>query len=161
MIGDLGHGQPEGVVEDEDGALVRRQSPETAIQLIAVVDREKFIWGGRSVRLEQDNIGCEMPATPRFGVASVDEDAMEPRIKSIKVAQGRKLPPHLDEGHLDRVLGEVGVPQDPMRDVDAAVADLANQGGERFFVAAPRLIHDASEHRFLLAVDARERRQQA
>jgi hypothetical protein len=117
--------------------------------------------GGRCVRLEQDDIGCEPLATSRFGVAGIDEDAMEPRLEAIKVAQGRELPPHLDEGDLDGVLGEFGVAQDAIGDEDAAVADLANQGGERFFVAAPRLIHDASEHRFLLVVDARERRQQA
>jgi hypothetical protein len=161
MIGDLGHGQPEGVVEDEDGALLRRQSPETAVQLVAVVDREKLVWGGPCVCLEQDNIGCEASATSRFRVAGIDEDAMEPRLESVRVAQGRELPPYLDEGHLDGVLGEAGVAQDAMGDEDAAVADLANQGGERFFVAEPRLIHDASEHRFLLVVDARERRQQA
>ncbi len=81
---------------------------------------------GRCVRLEQDDIGREVPATPRFGVARVDEDPMEPRLEAIEVAQGGKLPPHLDEGHLDGVLGEVRVAQDPMRDEDAAVADLTN-----------------------------------
>ena len=161
MIGDLGYGHPEGVVEDENGTLVRRQSPEAAIQLVAVVDREKLVVDGRRVRFEQDNIGCEVPATSRFGVAGVDQDAMEPRVETIRVAQGRKLPPHLDEGHLDGVLGEAGVAQDAVGDEDAAVADLADEGGERFLVAAPRLIHDASEHRCLLVVDAQERRQQA
>ena len=43
VIGDLGHGQPEGVVEDEDGALLRRQSPEAAVQLVAVVDRQELV----------------------------------------------------------------------------------------------------------------------
>ena len=60
---------------------------------------------------------------------------MKPRLEPVEVAQGGELPPHLDEGHLDRVLGEVGVAQDPMRDEDAAVADLANQGAEGLLVA--------------------------
>ena len=83
---------------------------------------------------------------------------MEPRLEPIEVAQGGELPPHLDEGHLDRVLGEVGVAQDPMRDEDAAVADLTNQGAEDLLVdltnqgaegllvALPRLVHDRSQH---------------
>ena len=95
MIRDLGHGQPEGVVEDEDRALLRRQSPEATVQLVAVVDREKLVGGGRCVHLEQDDIGREVPTATRFRVAGVDEDAMEPRLKSIRVAQGRKLPPDL------------------------------------------------------------------
>ena len=71
---------------------------------------------------------------------------MEPRIESIEVAQGGELPPHLDEGHLDGVLGEVGVAQDPMGDEDAAVADLTNQGAEGLLVALSRLVHDRSQH---------------
>ena len=71
---------------------------------------------------------------------------MEPRLEPIEVAQRGELPPHLDEGHLDRVLGEVGVAQDPMGDEDAAVADLANQGAEGLLVALPRLVHDRSQH---------------
>ena len=79
---------------------------------------------------------------------------MEPRLEPIEVAQRGQLPPHLDEGHLDRVLGEVGVAQDPMRDEDAAVADLTNQGAEGLLVALSRLVHDRSQHRCLLVVDA-------
>ena len=71
---------------------------------------------------------------------------MEPRLEPIGVAQCRKLPPHLDERYLDRVLGEVRVAQDPMGDEDAAVADLTNQGGEGLFVALSRLVHDRSQH---------------
>ena len=43
MIGDFGHGQPEGVMEDEDGALLRWKSPEAAVQLVAVVDRQELV----------------------------------------------------------------------------------------------------------------------
>ena len=38
----LGHGEPEGVVEDEDGALLRRKSPEAAVQLVTVVDCQEL-----------------------------------------------------------------------------------------------------------------------
>ncbi len=69
---------------------------------------------------------------------------MEPRVEPIEVAQGWEFPPHLDESRLDRVLGEVGVAQDPMRDEDAAVADLTNQGAEGLLVALPGLVHDRS-----------------
>ena len=146
VICDLGQRQPEGVVEDEDGALLRRKSPEAAVQLVAVVDRQELVGGGRCVRLEQDDISREVSATSGLGVAGVDEDPMEPRLEPIEVAQRGELPPDLDEGHLDRVLGEVRVAQDPMRDEDAAVADLTNQGGEGLLVALSRLVHDRSQH---------------
>jgi hypothetical protein len=146
VICDLGHRKPEGVMEDEDGTLLRRKSPKAAVQLVTIVDGQELVDVGGCVRLEQDDIGREMPATSRFGVAGVDEDPMEPRIESIEVAERRELPPHLDEGNLDRVLGEVGVAQDPMRDEDAAVTDLANQGAEGLLVALSRLVHDRSQH---------------
>ena len=60
---------------------------------------------------------------------------MEPRLEPIEVTQRGELTPDLDESDLDRVLGEVGVAQDPMGDEDAAIADLTNQGGEGLFVA--------------------------
>ena len=87
-----------------------------------------------------------MPAAPRLRVAGVDENAVEPRLEPIEVAQGGELPPHLDEGHLDGVLGEVRVAQDPMGDENAAVADLANQGAEGLLVALSRPVHDRSQH---------------
>ena len=77
---------------------------------------------------------------------------MEPRLEPIEIAQRGELSPHLDEGHLDGVFGEVGVAQDPMRDENAAVADLTNQCAEGLFVALPRPIHDRSQHPLPLAV---------
>ena len=160
VFGDLGHGQPEGVMENENGPLLRRKSPEAAVQLVAIVDPQKLVGGGRCVRLEQDDIGREVPAPSRFRVAGVDENPVEPCLEPIEVAQSGEVPPHLDEGYLDRVLGEVGVAQDPMGDEDAAVADLTNQGAEGLLVALPRLVHDRSEHRVPLfsAPEGRRRR---
>ena len=67
VIRDLGHGQPEGIAEDEDRALLRRQSSEAAVQLVAVVDgQEPVVIGGRRVRLEQDDVRREVPTAPRL-----------------------------------------------------------------------------------------------
>ena len=161
MLSDLGHGQPEGVAEDEDGALLRRKSSEAALQLVAVVDRQELVGVGRSIRLEQDDIGRELPATSRLGVAGIDEDPMEPGVEPVEVAQGGELAPHLDEGHLDRVLGEAGVAQDPMCDEDAPVADLANQDGEGLFVACLAWSTIVRSTRDLRVFDAVRRRRRA
>jgi hypothetical protein len=117
-----------------------------AVELVAIVDGQELVRGGGCVRIEQDDIRREVPTTPRFGIAGVDEDPMEPRLEPIQVAERRELPPHLDEGYLDRVLCEVGVAQDPVRDEDAAVADLTNQGAERFLVTLLCSVHDRSQH---------------
>ena len=88
VIGDLGNGHPEGVVEDEDCPLLRRQAPEPPIELIAVVDRRVLVGRSRAVHLEQDDIGRVPPVTPGLGVAGVDENPVEPRLESIEVAEG-------------------------------------------------------------------------
>jgi len=98
------------------------------------------------VHLEQDHVGRVVPATPGLGIADIDEDPVEPRLEAVGVAEGRELLPCLDEGQLDRVLGEVGITQDPVRDEDAAVADDANQGAEGLLVAMPRLFDECSQH---------------
>ena len=79
-------------MEDQDGPLLRRESPEAAVELVAIVDRQELVGGRRFVRLEQDDIGREPPSTPGLGVAGVDEDPMEPRLEPFEVAQGRGAP---------------------------------------------------------------------
>lgn len=133
-------------MEDEDGSLLRRKSPEPALQLVTVVNRQELIGGGRCIDLEQDDVGREMPASSRLRIAGVDEDPMKPRLEPIEVAQRRELTPHMDEGHLDGVLGQARVAEDPVGNEDAPVADLANQGAEGLLVALPCLIHDRSKH---------------
>ena len=53
VFGDLRHGQPEGIPEYKDGALVRWKSSEAAVQLVAVVDRQERVGVGRSVGLSR------------------------------------------------------------------------------------------------------------
>jgi len=142
VVGDLRHTQPKGVVENEDGALLRRKPPEPAVQLIAVVNRQIVVAGNRSVRLEHCDVGNDPPSTPSFGVAGVDKDPMEPGFEPIELAQRGKLAPNLDERHLYGVFGQVGVPQDSVRNKHAPSADLANQGGEGLLVALPGSIHN-------------------
>src|SRR5262245_58297389 len=133
-------------MEDKDGPLLRRQPAEAAIELIAVVDRQVLVARDRVVHVEQDHIGRMVPSASGLGVAGVDENPVEPRLEPIEVAEGGELLPGLDEGHLDCVLGKVGVAQDPVRDEDAAVADRANQGAEGLLVAMPRLLNDVPQH---------------
>ena len=69
-------------------------------------------------------------ATPGLGVALVGQDPMEPGLEAVGVAQRSKLAPGRDERGLHRVLGQVGIAQDPVRDGHAPVADRACEGVE-------------------------------
>ena len=46
-LGDLDEGQPEVVVQDEDGPLLDREFPEPPLELIPVDDREAGVRVGR------------------------------------------------------------------------------------------------------------------
>ncbi len=62
---------------------------------------------------------------------------MEPRLEPIEVAQRRELTPHLDEGRLDRVLGEVGVAERADQDRYRAPELLPECLGDRVDRAYP------------------------
>ena len=48
-LGDLGRGVPEEVMEHEDRPLLGRETPEPALQQVAIGDRQELVGGGRSV----------------------------------------------------------------------------------------------------------------
>ncbi len=145
-VGNLGQGEADVVVEDEDGPLLDREPPEGPVELIAVVD------GGDLARLpltghgQESDLGRPATATPGLGVALVGQDPVQPGFEAIGVAQCAQLPPGHDQRGLHRIIGTVGVPQDPERDRHAPVADHARQGVEGLSVAPLRLVDECSLH---------------
>ena len=83
---------------------------------------------------------------PRFVVAGVDEDPVDPRFETLRFPQVREPTPGEDEGVLQRILGETRVPQDPLCDRVKRVADLVHQDGERLTIAPTGLLDEVSIH---------------
>ena len=148
-------------MEDEHGALLERQPPEGALELVAVVDGQDLAGVGRALDGQDADLGRPATATPGLGVALVGQDPVEPGFEAVGVAQRPQLAPGRDERGLHRVLGQVGVAQDPTRDRHAPVADHARQGVEGLAVAPLRPVHERSVHPLLLPVrrirDGRDR----
>ena len=71
---------------------------------------------------------------------------MAPRLETVRLAQMRNPAPDEDEGVLQGVFGQSCVAQDPVGDREERVADLAHEDGERFAVAATRLLDEVSIH---------------
>ena len=71
---------------------------------------------------------------------------MQPRLKSVVVAQGRELSPGRGERRLHGVLGQRGVAKDPERDRHAPITDRLGQSGEGFFVTLLRTVDERCEH---------------
>ena len=103
-------------MEDDQGSLVRRQPAEATIQLVTIEDRTGRVDGDRFV-VRTPGDGGRMAATPsRLVHAAADEQAMQPRIEAVRVAERRKVPPGAHERFLDRILGPVRFAEDQPRD---------------------------------------------
>ncbi len=71
---------------------------------------------------------------------------MEPDLEALGVAQPRELAPGEEECLLDGVLRPLHVPEDPVRDGEAAVAFQVDELGEGALVALPRPLDQPRPH---------------
>ena len=152
VIRHFGDGQPEVVVEGENGALLDGEPPEGPFEQVTVVNGQVLV---RAVRVRDGKdpqaLGPSR-ATPGLGVARSGEDAVEPRLEAGWVAKRAELAPGGDQRALHGILGQVDVAEDPHRDRQASVADQAGQRVERFRVAPFRLLDKFHFHPSLHSV---------
>ena len=91
-------------------------------------------------------LDLDRPPAPaaRLVEAGVDGQAMEPGVEPIGVTQPRQVAPGSDEGLLDRVAGELRVPEDeaggPVQPRDGPAGEL----GEGVMIALPRSLDESS-----------------
>ena len=76
--------------------------------------------------------------------AGVDGEATEPGIEPVWVTQPRQISPGSDEGLLDRVAGQLRVPEDEPSGPVQRRGGPAGKLGEGVMIACPRLYHESS-----------------
>ena len=81
-----------------------------------------------------------------LGVAGAHEEPVRPGVKARRVAEVRKVPPDGEQRLLRRVLGEVGVAQDPARHRVETVAHGNGEAREGPFVAVLCETHQLRIH---------------
>ena len=134
VVGDLRQTQAQVVMHDEDGPLLDRQAAEAALQLVAV----GLIAAARSPRPARSRRQQRAPPRTRLRrrrdsvVAGVDEQAVEPGVAAVDVAQPPQPAPGPDEALLDRVLAAVAVTQDALGEGVQPVVGGAGKHVERF-----------------------------
>jgi hypothetical protein len=74
----------------------------------------------------------------------VNEDSEGPPFEVVGVTQVRELPPDRQQGVLQGVLGQTGIPDDPPGDAQQGVTDLVHQIRERFPVTGAGSLHHIS-----------------
>ena len=111
------------------GAPFRFEAPERAIQEVAIGDRASR--SRRRPRRREARARLRSPPAPtaRDVETGIDDEATQPGIEPVGIAQRRQVPPGSDEPVLDRVARELGVPKDQTRG-GVQARDL--RPGERF-----------------------------
>ena len=124
------------MVQHEDGAFVRLETPESAIELIAIGHAEQIVGGPRAVDRKRAQV-CD-PATlaRRMADAHIGQDAVEPGAEPVRIAETRQVAPGDHQCVLQSVLGPVDIPEDPVRDRVEAVTMQLHQVDECLLVAA-------------------------
>ena len=121
---------------------------ECAFELIAHGDAQlRVVDGG----LDRDHLqsGLPPPRVADLGITRVDEQAEHPRLDTAVVTKRAEFPPSRQEGLLDRVLGSIGIAQDPVRDAVEPIAQGDDEGREGLLVPMLRAIDEVVAHRGL------------
>jgi hypothetical protein len=131
--------------------LLDGQASERPVERVTVGDGQQLVGVCRPVDRQHANVSGPRLATPGLGVAGVNEEAANPCLETIRVAQPRKLAPGRDEAALQGILGEVAVAQDPRRDRVHPVARQVDEHAERLAVATHGPLDDVSHPHSLVS----------
>ena len=124
-------------MEHEDRPLVGRQPAEPAFEQVPVGDGEQLVGRRRSVDRQHPEVRGSATLARRLADADVDEEALEPRIEAVRIAESPQVTPGDHQRVLEGILGPIDVAQDPLGDREQPVA--AGRGSGRHTPPDPRL----------------------
>ena len=131
-------------MHDDDCTPLWIEPLQRPVELVAVGDRQRDIADERRIdRVELDLDDTPPPVTEEIK-AGMNEEAVEPGVEPVRVAQPGKALPGPDETLLDRVARELRVPKDqPGRRVQPRDRP-ADEHGEGVMIALRRPVHELS-----------------
>lgn len=128
--------EPRVVVQDEGGALLRRQPLECALQGVAVVDRDDRVRDHRTVVRDRHDPADPAAALTSLLVTGIHEESMQPDLETLGVSQPREFAPGKKECLLHGVLCSIGIAKDPICDAKASAAVEVDERLEGEFIAS-------------------------
>ncbi len=149
---------PEVVVEHEDRPLVGRQPPEPAFEQLPVGHAEQVVGRGRSVDRQHSKVRRPAALARRLGDADVDDEALEPRIEAVRIADAPEVTPGDHQRVLEGILGPIDVAQDPLGDREESVGPRADQVDVRLPIPVPCRLDEIAIHGSQLPCVARRGR---
>jgi len=146
QVGDLRRGVSDEVVEHEDRALVRREPSEAALQLVAISHAQQVVRSDRGIEWQDAEIGGATTLTRRLGDANVGEEAMDPRVEPVRIAEARQVPPGDHQRVLQGILGPIDISEDPVREREESVTAELDEVDERRLVSVLRRYDEVAIH---------------
>ena len=110
--GDVGQRHPEVVVQDHDGAPLRRQLAQRAVDELALGNVGRRIANGRHGQGRELDFDGTTAAASRRVETGIHGEAMEPGVEPVRVAQPGQVLPGPHHRVLDGVPRELAVPED-------------------------------------------------
>src|SRR5690349_20744015 len=92
-LGDLGRLVADVMPEDEDRPFVRCEPPEAAIEKVSIGDAAELIRCGGIGNEEHVQIRDPLALPAGLGDADMRENAMEPRVEPVRIAEARQVTP--------------------------------------------------------------------
>ena len=145
-FGNLHRFEARVMAKDEQHALLDGQASEAALQLIPVGDAEKLIVRRREIDRKDAELGGEATTSRRFGDASADDEAVQPRVETVRIAERGQIAPGDHQCFLHSILGPIDVAEDPLRDRVEAVTPNTDQVGVGLPVTATSPLHEILIH---------------
>jgi hypothetical protein len=130
--------------EDEDRSLIGWEPPEATVDAVAVVDRPRLVQASRPVDREKTDVRVPITRPTRLGIAGVDEEALEPGVEAVRIAEVGQLSPGDHQRLLHSVLGPSDVSQDPLGDRHEPVTVRSGQDGKGLPVSVLRQLDEVS-----------------
>src|SRR5262249_4900084 len=137
-VGRLLDGEAEIEVQGEERPLVRRESSEAALQLVAIGERLGQVLTGKIDRRDVSFQAMPGPIAARFAIARVDQDPADPGLEAVRIAKPADVAPAGDERLLGRVVRALRIAKDQTGDGVEPVDPEASQLRERLAVTRLR-----------------------
>ena len=127
-------------MEDDHRPLLGRQSRKSSIELVANGDGTCRVAGvpGAEHPIRPELHGAVSPMTFRYPIARSHQQAVEPRVEPVRIAQASKVLPGSQESLLHGVLGSIGVAEDQPGRAEHATRAARRERRERIEVALAR-----------------------
>ncbi len=135
-------------MHDNDRPLLGLQPLQRGIEQVAVGNSRSDVADGRPIERQQLDLDRAAASPPDDVDAGSEDQAVQPRLEAIGIAEGRQAPPGGEEPLLDRVSRELVVPEDQAGCRVQPRDERAGKHGKGVMIASPRpldelsLVHD-------------------